>query len=896
MGLGMKIGCARIPLVLKLKLAVMVLTTLLSFAMCVDLWAKETPLTAIVVYQNASGWAYVQASDVLINGRAEMRDCGNTQGIDKSTYVKLPKIRLNPGGSLEVQGDGTLKYKMENTATCVVPDNLKFEKGGSFTAAQLDGRASLDGKPIGSASGLPPLKPGMLIVFVSSPDPEFAEFLMANRASQTSLWDAYLAKYPTAAHSQQAKTSFAHLLAKQSRQHFDLYKSSESSSSPAYAELQTAKQLAVKANSISPADPDVKSINTLVASAVDAITNKGVGELDDYRQALAGKTPGYEHLLTANRLLDELKKIDPQNAPILRFEENTRKQTDSYESDIRSAQNLISSNQVDDALKVVKPYLAFLSEDPRIATIVNSAYTFHLNKGNNLSASNNWDDASREFEIANKIKPSSEAASAIANAKKELQMAKNKADADAALQQSREYASQNQVIAAYEVLWNLPPDQRSFVASDIETLAPSYAKSASQAAQQIAKAHDPIRGLNDEKEIEKAYAYLDRAYAIDAQPAFKEREEDLGDRLSDYDLQQARRYIAKPLGSGVCIGWSYLEKALQYKASNLDAVRDEEKKAEGTYNIRSSLSIRVEFRDQTSRRESAGFADQLADAIATQLENSGVPVKVIRPGDNPIVEPNFQLVGDVVQHVKNVSSNSVSKDSKYRASEELVVNEQWRAANRDYDTAKMELDTARAELEGAMARGKKSEIKDAESKRKEAELKVSAAREKLDSIPQNTTKDVIKPYSYTEKTIRFSAIVELRYHINGPGGETIEASKPILGSNSQTITVLENVKPEDTENVKVQNNMPDENELFTKVEDSTRDELIVAARASVQRLPAKIFTDAQRDERDGDFDAAGENYILYLNSSSSAETSERAQAESFLFEHFNIRRKYGAAF
>lgn len=878
------------------QLAVLVLSIAFGFfGLYSSLDAKEVPLTAIIVYQSPTGWAYLQASDLLLNGKAEVRDCGNGQSWDKSAYGKLAKIRLAAPGSLEVLANGSLQYARDNSATCVVPDNLKFEKSTAQTSAQLVDRSSLEGKPIGTVTALPPLKPGMLIVFVTSPDTELAEFLLASRASQTSTWDSYLSKYPAAPHTQEAKVAFAHLLAKQSHTHLDLYTSSLSASSPTYSELQTAKQMAAKANSILPSDSDVKTVNSQIDSAVQAITAEGNTELADYRQALSGKTPGYQHLQNANRLLDELKKIDPQNPAVQTFGENTNKETDSYESALHSAQDLVSSDHVDEALAAISPYLCFLSEDPRIASVVNGAYSSHMRKGSLLAASSNWEGAAREFEAANKIKPTPDAASALAKATKELEAARNKSAAEAALKTSQEYASQNQFIPAYEVLWNLIPEQQALVKSDMEALAPSYAKSAAQAAQQIEKAHDPIRGLNDEVEVEKAYGYLDRSYAIENQPALKERQEDLGDKLSQYYLDQARRYIAKPLGSGVCIGWSYLQKALQYRASNLDSVRDEEKKAEAIYRMRSTLSIRVEFRDQTSRRDSAGFADQLADALATQLETSHLPVKVIRPGENPPVDPNFHLVGDVVQHAKNISTNSVSKDSKYRASEEQVTNDQWRAANRDYDAAKMELDSARAELEGAVARGKKGEIKDAETKKNQAEAKVNAAREKLDSIPQSTTRDVIKPYSYTEKTILFSATVELRYRIIDANGQTIATSKQILGSNTQTITVLENVKPEDTENVKVQGTVPDENELFTKVENSTRDQLIAAAGESIKHLPDKVLNDAQQSEKDGDLDAAGQNYILYLNSTSLADTPERMQAEAFLRQQFNIRHKYGAS-
>jgi hypothetical protein len=858
--------------------------------------AKEPSLTAIVVYQNANGWTYLQASDVQFNAKIDMRDCGAEQKIDKSIYGKLPKIRLGAPASLEVLDNGSLRYTRDNSSTCVVPDNIKFEKNTSFTPAQLATKSSRDGNSIGAATPIPPFKPGMLMVFISAPDAEYAEFLMASRASQISLWDTYLAKYPSAPHTKEAKLTFGHFLVKETRSHLELYKSSESLASPAYSELQTAKQLASKANSILPDDPGIKSVNEDVTAATDTITRNANVELLSYQQALSAKTAGYEHLTTANHLLEELQKIDPQNLSVLKFETDVLKETNTYEAAIRSSANLISSHHVDDALKAVTPYLAFLSEDPRIAAVVNSSYSFHFNKGKSLSDSNSWEEATREFDLASKIKPSTEAASALANAKKELEEANNKAAAEAAIRQSKEYAGQNDFISAYEVLDNLPPDQKSLVETERTELGPAYVTNASQAAQQIQKAHDPIRGLADEKEVEKAYDYLNRSYAIDGQTTLKERRDDLGDKLSDYYLQQGVRYIAKPMGSGVCIGWSYLEKAMPYKASNLESLRDEQTKTSATYQMRSRLSIRVEFRDQTSRRDSIGFAEQLADAIATGLENSGLPVRIVRPGDNPIVDANFRLVGDVVDHRKNGSTRSEAKESKYRAGEEQVPNDQWNAANRDYEAAKLELESARSVVEGATARGKKKEIADAQEKVEAAEKKVNADLEKLDSIPKSTVRDIVKPYSYTEKKLQLSATVELRYRILDSSGQIIETSQPILGTNAQTVLILENVKPEDTENVKVQGTMPDENEFLIDVENGARDSLIKAARASVQHLPEQILARAQSQDREGNPDAAAENYILYLNSTPPVSTPERIQAESFLSQQFNIRRKYAASF
>lgn len=220
--------------------------------------------------------------------------------------------------------------------------------------------------------------------------------------------------------------------------------------------------------------------------------------------------------------------------------------------------------------------------------------------------------------------------------------------------------------------------------------------------------------------------------------------------------------------------------------------------------MRSSLSIRVVFRDQTSRRDSAGFADQLADALATGLETSGLPVRVIRPGENPAFEPNLQLIGDVLQHRRMMVPTSKSKESKYRVGEQEIPNESWNKANREYESKTLELQRAQGALQGATAHGKKKEIEQANAEFSAAQKRVEDARAKLDAIPKTLPADIIKPYTYTEKTVDMGAIVELQFRFNDFSGIPVEGPIPIGNGDNRKFVVLENVKPEDTEGVKVE--------------------------------------------------------------------------------------------
>ena len=97
------------------------------------------------------------------------------------------------------------------------------------------------------------------------------------------------------------------------------------------------------------------------------------------------------------------------------------------------------------------------------------------------------------------------------------------------------------------------------------------------------------------------------------------------------------------------IAWLYLNEAQQYK-SNRDDVRDERTKYTAIHRVRSTLSIKVVFRDQTSGETALDSLTNSPTAIPTDLETTDIPVKIIPAADATPVEPNFQLIGDVLEH------------------------------------------------------------------------------------------------------------------------------------------------------------------------------------------------------------------------------------------------------
>jgi len=855
--------------------------------------SKDVPLTAIELFDGANGAAFVQVSGFLINGKAEVRSCGGATEINKSTYGKLQKIPLNSSvTSLERDAKGTMNLARGSAAECVVPSNLKFDKDETLTPAQLADRATLTGQVLSSSpagtTAVPPFKPTVKIVFVSAADTELAEFLRGSRAHSVAQWQDYLSRYPKAAHTDSAKQALAALLLKEGEDGLASYRNSASASSPADSDLRTAWLRADQVHELLPANDGAAKLRENVRSELVLVTDKARAELQAYKQALSGHTTGYVHLANARQLADHALEVDPHFDQGLTLQSAIAAETKRVDTALHSAETMIAAQHYDDAVAAVAEFRAFAEEEPRISTIIDASYKYHFDRGKAAAASQKWHDAVQEFQKASDLKPTTESANALKQAHAEFLSSTNQSAANTALQQSSAFEQEKHSIEAYEVLANLPETQRALVKDQMLALEPNYVKSASDEAKKLKDAHIPIQGRMDEIDVQKAYNYLRSACSLrpDDQD-LKLRLDLISQTLSDYYVVQAKKYLEKPLGSGVGVAWLYLNEAQQYK-SNRDDVRDERTKNTAIHNVRSTLSIKVTFRDQTSRRDSSRFADQLSDAIATGLESTNLPVRIVRQTDATPVDPNFQLIGDVLEHRSLPVVTVDSMDSEYRAAEREIPNDEWNKANRDYETANLDLQTAQKVLEGVQAHGKKKEMADANAAVEQAQKKVEESHRKLDTIPKTILNDVVKPYTYTRKTIDLSAVVEIAFRIIDSNGNTIATIPSVKKETQKQFTVLDNVKPEDTKGVKQAGAPPDEAQFLTDVEIAARIALIKVVKEKVESLPGNIIALARKHLMDGDTEGTAESYILYLNSTPDTQTTEREEAKKFLRDQFNM--------
>jgi hypothetical protein len=851
---------------------------------------------AVVVFDGSSGPAYAQIIEWTLNGKTELRNCEGAVNFDKRGYDEFPKMQLAGASSLERGADGVLRLTLNSKPVCVVPANLKFDKSAEMTPAEAAEQATTQGVVVSSSiqgSGIPPFKPGVQLVFVVAPDDELAQYLLAGRIHSIPAWQAFLSRYGSSSRAPDARSAIAAICEESAESAVADYRKSAASPTPDLSRLKQAQQQTEQANKTIAGYPPAHQLQEQIGKEIDALLEVDRMKLQAFRKALAEHTTGYAQLAAAKQHVDQVLDVNPQYAPAINLHSEIANEERKLSVVLQNAEGLMASKRYDEALAALGPYRVFAPELSGIESVVSGAYTAHFTRGQELAKSLSWEQAVAEFHKALEVRSDSkEGGAALKDAELQFNTARNRQAAERAVVASNGYAEKGQSIEAYDTLANLPDDQQSFVTDQLMALQKDYIAAASRRAQKLQEIHFPIRGRADEDAVRQAYELLDRASELRDDPAMKLRLDLLSDKISTYYVDQAKRYLEKPMASRVGIGWLYLGEAERYKP-NLDAVKTARAQYSPAYQLRAKLSLGVILRDQTSRRDSVGFADQMRDAIVSGLESSGLPIKVLRQfnetEEKETVQPNFLLVGEILEHRVVKNANLETLQSKYRAGTREVKSPAWLQANSEYEAAQQQLATAQRRLSDAQTQHKKKEIVLAANETVAATQKqVADTRRTLEATEQTRLDSVIEPYNYSKKNIDLTAIVDMAFRITDQSGTEIEPPVPIRKDNHQVAVVLENVKPEDTEGVRKQGTEPDENQFLTDLEIQARDILIKSVGEKAKLLPGKILNEARKRAQQGDVDGAAEEYVLYWNAVTDTASPERDEAAKFLHEHFNL--------
>jgi hypothetical protein len=257
---------------LPLKIAgVLLAFTLSSFA-------KDSTLSAIVLFTTPVGPGYVQLTGVALNGKTELRTCEGVPTFDKHSYDLLPRVQLSAASVLERAADGVLMLSTDGTKPfCVLPNGLKFESNSQLTPAQAADQIVLSGI-VAQASmqpaEVPPVKPGVKFVFVAAPDTEFAEYLLAQRVQSIHSWQDYLKRYPASAHTAQVRQALAAILTQDAESALAEYSRSVVSNSPQLALLKLAQNYSAQIEALSSSRDVTDKLRQAIHMQLDLLLEK----------------------------------------------------------------------------------------------------------------------------------------------------------------------------------------------------------------------------------------------------------------------------------------------------------------------------------------------------------------------------------------------------------------------------------------------------------------------------------------------------------------------------------------------------------------------------------------------------------------------------------------------
>ncbi|HEX6502358.1 MAG TPA: hypothetical protein VF011_03870 [Terriglobales bacterium] len=850
---------------------------------------------AIVLFDDSHGAAYVQLTGMTLNGKTEVRACEHVSTFDKSAYNSFPRLPLAGATSLQRGDDGTLSLTLNGKTECVVPSNLKFDRQPVLTPAQAADQAVLQGAVVSSSApgdGIPAINRKVQVLFIAAPDAELAEFLRAQRANTIKDWQDFVTRYASSGHVTEARSSIAALHEHSAEAAFAQYQQSTASDPhfPALGQALREAQAAIQASAgYAPALKLIDGIRHELEHQLDTDRSR----LQNFQKALQEHKPGYLQLAAAREHLEQLFRVWPDYAPLLDFSREIRSEEHKVNEVLTNAESLMLAGRYDDAVSALGAYTCFASEMPRVQAILNASYKFHFNRGQQLADQQDWQRAAAEFRQALAIRPESkQATNSLDNAEIQLSVQRDQQQARFAVQKSNEYAAKTQFVEAYELLANLPDSQRALVTTQLSALTKRYVVAATQRAQRLQETHFPIKSRGDEDAICEAYVLLDRVSSLTSDPAVTLKRDFLSSKISAYYVEQASRYLHKSSGSGAAVGWLYLQQAQHYGVTNLDSIKELMARYASVYQRRARLSVGIMLRDQTSRNDNPGFADQVVDAIADGLESSGSGIEVVRKPSqvSDDLQPNFMLVGEILEHRVIETASVDALQSKYRVGTHETKNPVWLQVNDAYDAAQKQLESAQAALADAQSQHRKKEvIAAAKEVVQNAQNHADELRHKLETTDETRVEAVIEPYHYTKKTFDLNASIELAFRLYDRSGNVIGQSGDIRKRNHKSVVVLEDVKPEDTEGITNQCVEPDENRFLTDLEIEARNDLVSAVRARTTELPAKFLQDARRHAEQGDLDAAAEQYVMYLNSTPDNGPPEREEAAKFLHDRFNLQ-------
>jgi thioredoxin-like negative regulator of GroEL len=802
------------------------------------LWAAARNDYYAVLVRSADPLDYLLLSGIEINGRDEVRELVRNGPLTEQQYKRLRRVSFSELRSVRVE-DGPLKVQRRNGAgVLALPANHGDWPRTYTNPSTLIRQANVKGRILGTDQAFSSrLADGWaLYVFSARPSKDDIAFVLAEQENTEEAWGRFLAQFPDSVHTAEV----AQLLA-------DVY----------------------------------------LARVWKAV--------EDYQEALQIRKPGYDHLQTARSWLDKTIRFGVRSTGLAEAQRTvTGLEADINERLQRSSQ-LGDAGDFEKARKVLEPILHFRDEIPalrqQLDALTQQQAGQHLRRSRQELSRSQYDGAEAALEEAARYGETDEVLRLREKIKSQRAAQSRREEVRQALAGAQQAKAKGDYAAAFETLWpaldRYPQDES--LRREFSLLRRNYTQALLDDAAHVEELHTPIRGPADEDAIINLQRQLDRVAEFETTPAVAVWRDRLRMTLADYYHSRSIEIADRNGSSPGPLAFAYLQQARHYvmdksDLTEFDTWRD---KVEG--DLRIGLVVRVQ--DLTPGANAEYLVAELSTQVGASIQRAGFPhVDILDSARPSSSRPGLELVAEVLHAGIEDSGETESVVSEYSAGVRQAPNPKWREAKLNYDEAVSRYERVRARVENNSRKSgySASQRRQDNAALREAQSSLERARKKLDGVSAYTEETDTRPYDFTRRHAKRTAVVRVAYRWVNRSTGVREEQQLFEGIESAEGMETTGVHPADTQGYRNQSaGLPEPSVLRGRALRKIEKKLSDRAVAYLKSYIGRDYERGQEEAARGHQEAAAEYYIRFLYNSL-PEDERRQHAFNYLEEEFRF--------
>jgi hypothetical protein len=805
--------------------------------LCV-VWTAARSDSYAVLLRSAEPEDYLLLYGVEINGTDELRELVRNGPVTQTQYKRLRRVSFSELRSVRIE-DGPLKVQRRNGAgVLALPDNHGEWPRTYTNLPAIIRQANMKARILGTDQAFSSrLAEGWtLYLFSARPGKDDVAFVLAEQKNTEEAWSRFLARFPNSIHAAE--------------------------------------------------------VAQLLADAYVARVWKAV---EDYQEALQQRKPGYSNLETARTWLDKTLRFGVRSSSLAEAERVVTDLEADVNERLQRSRQLAHAGDFDKAREVLEPIFHFRDEIPELQRqlegFTEQQARHHLERSRQLLAQSQFGQAAAALDQAARHGETSEIRSLRQEIETQRTAQGRQQEIRRALEGAQRAKAKGDYAAAFEILWpaldRYPNDES--LQGEFSSLRRTYTQALLGEAVHVEELHTPIRGPADEDAIIKLQRQLERVAKFDSTPAVAVWRDRLRITLADYYRSRSIEIADRNGSSPSPLAFAYLQQARHYVMDKSDITEFDTWRAKVEGDLRVSLVLTVQ--DLTPGANAEYLVAELSTQVGVSIQEAGFPhVDILDSVHSSSARPSLEFVAEILHAGVEESAETESIGSEYSAGVRQAPNPEWREAKLDYDDAVNRYERVRARVENNSRKPgySASQRRQDNAALREAQAALERARKKLDSVPAYTEETDTRPYDFTRRQLKRTAVVRLAYRWVNTSTRVREEQQLLEETEAAEGGEVVGVHAADTQGFRNQSaGLPDPSVLrgraLRKLEKKISDRAVAYLKSYIGRDYERGREEAAR----GHQEAAAEYYIRFLYNSL-PEDDRRQNAFNYLEQEFRF--------